>query len=112
MRTLLPFLGVVAFVGVFSPSASATPLTLQYDVTVTRLCDPATLSCSNVNIGGLESTLTTDDNILRRQRTLFGDQPVVSPRLLRPDDRGNRHRLTRVFPNPNPSEPDESVVGT
>ena len=30
MRTLLPFLGVVAFVGVFSPSASATPLTLQY----------------------------------------------------------------------------------
>ena len=71
MRTLLPFLGVVAFVGVFSPSASATPLTLQYDVTVTRLCDFVTGSCSNVNIGGLELTITTDDTILRRERTLF-----------------------------------------
>jgi hypothetical protein len=67
MRTVLPFLGVVTFVGVLAPSASATPLTLQYDVTVTRLCDFATGSCSNVNIGGLELTVTTDDTILFRE---------------------------------------------
>ena len=67
MRTLLNFFGVVAFVGVLSPSASATPLTLQYDVTVTQLCDFETGSCSNVNIGGLELTVTTDDTILFRE---------------------------------------------
>jgi hypothetical protein len=78
MRTLLPFLGVVAFVGVFSPSASATPLTLQYDVTVSRLCDFATGSCSNVNIGGLALTLTTDDTIHLREYQPSDDQPFLS----------------------------------
>ena len=67
MRTLLNLFGVVTLVGVLAPSASATPLTLLYDVTVTRLCDFVTGSCSNVSIGGLELTITTDDNILRRE---------------------------------------------
>ena len=78
MRILLPFLGVVAFVGVFSPSASATPLTLQDHVTVTQLCDFPTGACSNVNIGGLELTITTDDNILRREYQPSNDEPTIS----------------------------------
>ena len=78
MRTLLPILGVVAFVGVFSPSASASPLTLQYDVTVTRLCDFATGSCSTVNIGGLALTITTDDTIHLREYQPSDDQPFLS----------------------------------
>ena len=77
MRTLLPFLGVVAFVGVFSPSASATPLTLQYDVTVTWSCvikEP----CSNENIGGLALAITTDDTIHLREHLPSADQPFLS----------------------------------
>ena len=83
MRTLLHFFGVVAFVGVLAPSASATPLTLQYDVTVTQLCVFATGPCSNVNIGGLELTVTTDDTILFREhgpsvsRANFGPTTVA-----------------------------------
>ena len=79
MRTLLPFLGVVAFVGGFSPSASATPLTLQYDVTVTQLCDFATGSCSNVNIGGLALMIATDDTIHLRERQLFLSRAHFGP---------------------------------
>ena len=107
MRTLLPFLGVVAFVGVFSPSASATPLTLQDHVTVTRLCDFATGSCSDVNIGGLELTLTTDDNILRRERNFFGDQPVVSRAHFGPTTVVIDTSSLGFFANP--FEPDEVV---
>ena len=79
MRILLPFLGVVAFVGVFSPSASATPLTLQYHVTVTLLCDFATGACSNVNIGGLALTIATDDTIHLREHQRFLSRAHFGP---------------------------------
>ena len=79
MRILLPFLGVVAFVGVFSPSASATPLTLQYAVTVTQLCDFATGACSNVNIGGLALTITIDDTIHLREHERFLSRAHFGP---------------------------------
>jgi hypothetical protein len=79
MRTLLPFLGVVASVGVLAPSASATPLTLQYDVTVTQRCEFATGSCSNVNNGGLELTVTTDDTILFRGHSPFQSAALFGP---------------------------------
>ena len=78
MRTLLPFLGVVAFVGVFSPSASATPLTLQYDVTVTRHCIATPPPCPDVNIGGLALAITTDDTIHLREHLPSADQPFLS----------------------------------
>jgi hypothetical protein len=107
MRTLLIFFGVVTFVGVPARSASATPLTLQYDVTVTSLCDFVTGSCSNVNIGGLELTVTTDDNILRREHTLFGDQPVVSRAYFGPTTVAIDTSSLGFFPNP--SEPDEVI---
>jgi PEP-CTERM motif len=105
MRTLFSFFGVVAFVGVLAPSASATPLTLQYDVTVTRLCDFVTGSCSNVNIGGLELTVTTDDTILRRERTLFDDVPVVSRAYFGPTTVAIDTSSLGFFANP--FEPDE-----
>ena len=107
MRTLLPFLGVVAFVGVFSPSASATPLTLNYNVTITRLCDVATGSCLDVNIGGLELTITTDDNVLRRERGFSGDQPVVSPAYFGPTTVVIDTSSVGFFANP--FEPDDVV---
>ena len=79
MRTLLPCLGVVAFVGVLSPSASATPLTLQYDVTATQLCDVATGFCSNINIGGIALTITTDDTIHLREHEPFLSRAHFGP---------------------------------
>jgi hypothetical protein len=79
MRTLLNFFGVVTFVGVLAPSASATPLTLQYDVTVTRRCDVATDSCSNINIGGLALTITTDDTIHLREHEPFLSRAHFGP---------------------------------
>ena len=103
MRTLLNFFGVVAFVGVLAPSASATPLTLQYDVTVTRLCDVATGSCSNVNIGGLE--LGTDDNILSREYQPSADQPTLSRANFGPTTLAIDTSSLGFFANP--FEPDE-----
>jgi PEP-CTERM motif len=100
MRTLLPFLGAVAFVGVLAPSASATPLTLQYDVTVTQLCDFATGSCSNVNIGGLELTVTTDDTIYFREYQPSDDHPSLSRAYFGPTTAAIDTSALGFFPAP------------
>ena len=105
MRTLLNLFGVVTLVGVLAPSASATPLTLLYDVTVTQLCDVATGSCSNVNIGGLELTVTTDDNILSREYQPSADQPTLSRANFGPTTLTIDTSSLGFFANP--FEPDE-----
>jgi hypothetical protein len=67
MRSLCALLGVGVIVGLLPSPASATSLTLQYDLTVTQRCEPSTGICSSVNIGGLPLTLTTDLTISRRE---------------------------------------------
>ena len=66
MRSLAALLGVVVIVGVLPPPVSATPLTLQYHLTITQRCGTSPGTCSAVSIGGLPLTLTTDDTINRR----------------------------------------------
>jgi hypothetical protein len=66
MRTLRLFLAAGVATGLFATSATATPLTLQYDVTITRLCFRTAPPCSTVSIGGLDLTLTTDDTLVIR----------------------------------------------
>ena len=86
MQTMLPFLVVLALVGVLAPpSASATPLTLQYIVTVTRLCDFETGSCSDVNIGGIKLTVTTDDAVDRLEPQPFSSRAYFGPTTLAMD---------------------------
>ena len=67
MRSLCALFGAGVIVGLLPSPASATPVTLQYDLTITRRCEPSTGICSSVNIGGLPLTLTTDLTINRRE---------------------------------------------
>jgi hypothetical protein len=59
MRSLCALFGVGVIVGLLPSPASATSLTLQYDLTITQRCGTSPGSCSAVNIGGLPLTLTT-----------------------------------------------------
>ena len=67
MRTLRTFLAAGVLTGLLATSATATPLTLQYDVTVTQRCVNPNGPCSTVTIGGLDLSLTTDDTIVSRE---------------------------------------------
>jgi hypothetical protein len=66
MRTLRLFLAAGVATGLFATSATATPLTLQYDVTITQLCFRTAPACSTVSIGGLDLIVTTDDTVVNR----------------------------------------------
>jgi hypothetical protein len=75
MRTLLSVLGAGVLAGILPPAATATPLTLQYDVTITHRCGYQAFPCTDVTIGGLDLTLSTDDTI--RSRETYPDQSRV-----------------------------------
>jgi hypothetical protein len=70
MRTPRLFLAAGMMTGLLATSATATPLTLQYDVTITRLCFRTAPPCSTVSIGGLPLTVTTDNTLV------IGDTPT------------------------------------
>jgi hypothetical protein len=50
--------------GLLATAATATPLRLEYDVTITGKCFRATGLCSTASIGGLNLTITTNDTIV------------------------------------------------
>jgi hypothetical protein len=79
MRTLRLFLSAGVVTGLLATSATATPLTLQYDVTITRHCSRSTGLCSTVSIGGLELTVTTDDTLVIRDTPSGGFRGEFGP---------------------------------
>ena len=82
MRALRLFLAAGVMTGLLATVATATPLRLEYDVTITGKCFRSTGLCSTVPISGLNLTITTNDTIVSQDAFLNVFQSHFGPSTL------------------------------